>query len=403
MSESKTEALKALRPYCQTPAHTEVLEAVIKHGSNQKAAKALGRSRRGVDEHMQRLRTRASLAQGPLPAIAPDGYMAPGASLPLPFITPNGTLQVGPDGKVERHWPRYKVDEKQRAEALQAALEAMSEDIPREKPVKLHRPGRKINENLLNLYVLTDYHIGMYAWAEETGDDWDLHIAEQLMVDFFREGIAQSPPAAACIFGKLGDFLHWDGIDAVTPTSKHIVDADTRFQLLTRVAIRVTRRVISMLLQKYPVVYVLEAEGNHDIASGMHSREWLAALYEDEPRVQVDTTADIYYCHEWGKTSLFFHHGHKRKPENVDTVFVAKYREIFGRTKYSYAHLGHMHNRKELETNLMVVEQHRTLAAPDAHASRGGWISGREARVITYHKEYGHCGARIITPEMLKE
>ena len=36
----------------------------------------------------------------------------------------------------------------------------------------------------------------------------------------------------------------------------------------------------------------------------------------------------------------------------------------------------------------MIVEQHRTLAAPDAHQARGGWISGRDAKVITYHKDF---------------
>jgi hypothetical protein len=318
-------------------------------------------------------------------------------------MTPNGTIQIGPDGKVERHWPRYKIDDQKRAEMEQAALEAMCESIPREKAIKRPRHRKDINPSLLNLYILTDYHIGMYAWAEETGADWDIHIAEEMMVRFFRMGITLSAPAHTAIFGRLGDFLHWDGIDAVTPTSKHIVDADTRFQLLTRVAIRVTRRVISMLLQKYERVIIVDAEGNHDIASGMHSREWLAALYEDEPRVTVDTTADVYYCHEWGDTSLFFHHGHKRKPEKVDSVFAAKYREIWGRTKHSYAHMGHMHNEKVLESNLMKVIQHPTLAAPDSHASRGGWMSKREASVLSYHKRYGACGGTIITPEMLED
>jgi len=49
----------------------------------------------------------------------------------------------------------------------------------------------------------------------------------------------------------------------------------------------------------------------------------------------------------------------------------------------------------------MHVEQHQTLAAPDAYASRGGWMSGRSAKLITYHKEFGEIGRSAITPEML--
>ena len=128
----------------------------------------------------------------------------------------------------------------------------------------------------------------------------------------------------------------------------------------------------------------------------------MTALYEDEPRVTVDQSVDPYYCFEWGNTSLFFHHGHKKKLTSIDDVFVAKFREVFGRTKHSYAHMGHLHHRHELESNLMVVTQHRTLAAADAYASRGGWISGREAQIMTYHKEYGEVGRMMVSPEMVQ-
>jgi hypothetical protein len=144
------------------------------------------------------------------------------------------------------------------------------------------------------------------------------------------------------------------------------------------------------------------AEGNHDMASSVWLREMFAAMYEREKRVTIDTSPDPYYCVEHGLTSLFFHHGHKRKPTNVDDVMVAKFREVFGRTKFSYAHLGHMHHTWQKETNLMIVEQHRTLAAKDAYASRGGWLSGREASCITYHKDYGQTGRVTITPDMVK-
>jgi len=47
------------------------------------------------------------------------------------------------------------------------------------------------------------------------------------------------------------------------------------------------------------------------------------------------------------------------------------------------------------------LEQHRTLAAHDQYASSGGWITGREAQAITYHKEYGEVGRVVVTPEMI--
>lgn len=49
----------------------------------------------------------------------------------------------------------------------------------------------------------------------------------------------------------------------------------------------------------------------------------------------------------------------------------------------------------------MIVERHRTLAAPDAYASKGGWVSGRDAKVITYSKRFGEVSRITINPEMV--
>ena len=178
------------------------------------------------------------------------------------------------------------------------------------------------------------------------------------------------------------------------------MDADTRYQKIVRVAIRCVRAVITKLLTKHKRVHVLMAEGNHDTASSIWLREWLAAVFEDEPRVSVDSSPDPYYCYEHGKTALFFHHGHKRKISDIAPVFAAKFRDTFGRTKHAYAHMGHLHHVDVKESPLMIVEQHRTLAAPDAYASRGGWISGRDAKVITYSKAHGEVGRVTISPAM---
>jgi hypothetical protein len=318
----------------------------------------------------------------------PDGFTVKGTST---LYRDDGTIAV--------QWVKTQQEHDALKRLLEAAFEGMGDTLPREEPVP---PPAYTDDKLANLYVITDYHLGMLAWEEETGTDWDVRIAENLLVNWFKAANAAAPAAELGIFVNLGDFLHWDGLEAVTPTNKHVLDADTRFQKLVRVAIRVKRRIIKMLLAKHGRVLVIEAEGNHDPATSIQTREWMAALYENEPRLTVDLNPDPYYCVEHGATSLFFHHGHKRKMEDVADVFAAKFREVFGRTKHSYAHTGHLHHDKKLETNLMTVEQHRTLAAPDAHASRGGWMSGRDAKVITYHKDFGEVARITISPDMVR-
>lgn len=388
-----TDDLKDLLDFADTDAQKRYLKKVIETGSNRKAAAALGVVPNSVNLAIQRVVALAA-KRGWAPKydmthLVPDGFSVKGVS-----------TYYDKDGKVRGQWVKSKEDEARREEMLREMVQAVSSDIPRALPV--NRPAKKLLAELINCYIVTDFHLGMMAWHEETGADWDTKIAEDLLVGWFATAIEGAPNAETAIFAQLGDFLHWDGLDAVTPTHHNVLDADTRFQKVVRVAIRAVRRIIDMLLRKHGQVHVIMAEGNHDPASSVWLRELLAALYEREPRVTVDQNADVYYCYEHGNTSLFFHHGHKRSPEDIDDVFVAKYREVFGRTQFSYAHMGHKHCINVKETKLMVVEQHRTLAAPDAYASRGGWVSGRDAKVITYHKDYGEVGRITISPDMTR-
>ena len=315
------------------------------------------------------------------------------------IVTGTSTLEDA-EGNVKIQWVKRNQSKENTLKALRTAIDVLKEDIKPTTPTKLKT---KINnKKLCNQYTLTDYHLGMMSWDEETGDNWDLKIAENTLVKFFEVAIKESPNAKECIFAQIGDFLHWDGLDAVTPASKHVLDADTRFTKLVRVAIRVIRRVINMLLEKYEVVNVIMAEGNHDPASSVWLREMLYAFYENEPRINIDTNPDPYYCYTFGKVCLFYHHGHKKNIKNIDTSFVGKFKKQFGKSKFVYAHTGHLHHELKIESNLMVLEQHRTLAAKDAYASRGGYLSGRDSKVITYHKNYGEVKRSTININMLR-
>jgi hypothetical protein len=118
--------------------------------------------------------------------------------------------------------------------------------------------------------------------------------------------------------------------------------------------------------------------------------------------VTIDTEESGFYAYEWGATSLFVHHGHNVKFDHVHTVFAAQYRPLFGRTQYSYAHTGHLHHEKRKETSLMTVQQHPTMSARDAYASRHGLASARKAWVLTYSKRFGEVAGDVWTPEMVK-
>ena len=361
-------------------------------GSNRQAAKFYNVQSSVVDAAIRLLKSKAASS-----GYSPSHDMTRVA--PEPFVVRGVSTYYDKEGKASGQWVKTRLDDSKFQELLLEAVEAMKEEIPK---VSMMMPPPLGNSSLLNCYVVTDYHLGMLAWHEECGEDWDLKLGEELIIKWFAQAILQSPNADTAVFAQLSDFLHFDGMDAVTPASKHLLDVDSRFSKLVRSSIRILRTIIDMLLQKHQYLHIIMADANHDPVSQIWLREWFSVMYENEPRVSVDRSPNPYNAYEFGKTALFFHHGHKRKVTNVSEVFAGQFREMFGRTKYAYAHTGHLHHIDVKENNLMIVEQHRTLAPADAYSARGGWLTGRDAKVITYSKEFGEVSRLTINSDMLK-
>jgi hypothetical protein len=319
----------------------------------------------------------------------PDGFIAKGVS-----------TYYNKDGKPTAQWVKASLDAERQQELFREAANAMANELPRLTPIVA---PEQFNADLMTMYTLTDAHIGMLAWHREGGADWDLTIAEAVIVGCFEQIIKCSPDSETAVLNQLGDLLHYDGLSAVTPTSGHVLDADGRFTKMVEVAVRVLRRIINMLLAKHKTVHIILAEGNHDMASSVWLRTMFKALYEDEPRITVDDSALPYYAYEFGEVMLTFHHSHLKKFGAMREVIPAMFAPIWGRTTKRYCHTGNYHHSKEEEHAGMKVMQHPTLAARDAYASRGAWFSDREICSITYHRKFGQ-GMRVYAcPEMLED
>lgn len=353
------------------------LDAVAKHGSITAAADALPMNRATLQSRVNEARRRNA------------GMIVTGRS----------TLTDLRTGEPVMEWVKESLDRQRAAEAQQAAYATLAAKLPRTAPAA---PPRASEGHLATVYTLTDCHVGALAWHREGGADWDLTIAEETLLGCFRHMIDTSPASELGVVNQLGDFLHFDGLEAATPTGHNLLDADGRFDKVVQVAIRVLRRVVDMALAKHSRVHVILAEGNHDIASSVWLRQMFGALYENEPRITVEQSPLPYYALEWGKTLLAFHHGHLKKNDQLPLLFAAQFAPEWGRTMKRYCHTGHRHHLEEKEHSGMIVLQHPTLAARDAYAARGGWHALRSATAVTYHKLYGEVGRSTASPDMLQ-
>lgn len=378
----------------------EAVNAYLANGRNkQHAADALGIPRNTfknrIEVAMRRGIVTSEQQQEALHGWSPDHDMT--HVVPKPFVV-RGHSTLYKDGKVALQWVKTKLSDKLLEDGLRAAVEALAETIPRAIPVA--SPTMCISQ-LCNQYTFTDTHIGMHAWDKQTGADWDLLIAERTLKSAFDYLISASAPAQTGIILNLGDLIHFDSLTPVTPTNGHILDADSRYSKVVKVAIRVLRYLVDKALTRHERIIVVMAEGNHDPASSVWLRHLFGLLYENESRVSIVDNETPYIVHQHGKTMLCYHHGHLAKKDALPILFAAQYPAIWGITTKRYCHTGHYHHSDEKEHSGMIVKQHPTLAARDAYAARGGWISERRIEAITYHSEYGEVGTITCTPEML--
>lgn len=318
------------------------------------------------------------------PPVMPEGQMLKGLS----------TLYDG-NGRITAQWVKTNADMERLQEIQRAVLEALCAKLVSLEPISA--PQNTIR-SLLNLYTMTDCHVGMLAWKKETGEPWDLEIAERCLTDIFFRMIDAAPAARVGIVNQLGDFLHFDSLTPETPAHRNILDADSRYQKVVMVAVRILRRIIERALTKHETVQVYMHEGNHDPAGSVWLRVMFAQLYERNPRVVVEQSPAPYTAYEHGKTFLGFHHGHLLKPAQMPLLFAAQFSEMWGRTQYRYGHCGHRHHVEEKEHPGFKTIQHPTLSAPDAYAARGGWLSKRQASSMTYDSEFGEVARGIFIP-----
>lgn len=309
-------------------------------------------------------------------------------------VTGVSTL-YGPEGE-KLVWEKCKLDDSQ--EALEEAVEALKAELPRYKPIKA---PRACDESLMVQYPVGDHHMGMLAWEEEVGRDYDLEISERLLVGAFKYLIDHAPAAKIGLLTFLGDFLHYDGFDSVTPTSKHQLDTDSRFPKIVRAAIRSIRTSINLALAKHEKVHVILEGGNHDPATTIWLMELLACVYENEPRVTIDTSPSRYHYYRFGENLLGTHHGDKAKPDKLPGIMACDRKEDWGQTTYRYFWTCHLHKDAVVDCNGCRVETVRILAGQDAYAHQLGYRTPSDMKAIVYHKEFGEVSRNIVNPRML--
>ena len=297
------------------------------------------------------------------------------------------------EGNVKLQWTQVKPDAEATRAQLKAFVDELIQSVPPAEPVAVREQSDKSgNDDIMAVYPIGDAHLGMYAWGEETGDDFDMDIAEKDLRAAVDALTASTPAANTAIVLPLGDFLHGDNSSNQTARSGHGLDIDTRYAKVLRTGARLMLDIIRAALLRHEKVIVRMVRGNHDPESSLAIALILDAYFAQEPRVTVDLSPSAFWYYQFGKVLLGSTHGDTCKLNDLGAIMAADRPREWGESHTSSRvwFTGHRHNHRVMElTGGVIVEVARTLAPKDSWTAESGYRSGRDLQSVVFHKEHG--------------
>jgi len=393
----------------------EAVEAMNIHGSQIKASDAIGISRGTLQNRLRRAEQWGWLGGEPLPGfeITKTTTVKDDAGNTVrefiqqkpeqdrkSFALPDGhdlkgvSALVDGNGHVVQAW--YK--SKQADPSIESTIETIKTALENWSPAAPHiqRPTDCDTDRLV-VYVLCDWHIGLYADARETGtQNWDLKIAHDVIGSAMREVIEQSPKSHNAIVLGLGDLMHADDGRNQTPNSGNILDVDTRHHRCLETVVDMLAETCDLVARKHGSVEAVFKPGNHDPSSTVGIRQAMRMFFRDTEHVSIDTGADPFYWQRFGVNLIGGTHGDKAKIPDLPLIMANRCKEDWALTSTRHIHTGHIHHDTLQERGGVHVYSHRAPVAQDAYHASHGYLSGRSIKSFTYHSEKGCRGSTEV-------
>lgn len=258
------------------------------------------------------------------------------------------------------------------------------------KPVKLAGYDYKPGSLMLELPIM-DLHLGKLAWRDETGEDFDLKIAEDLyrktVIDILGKVKSYRLAIEKIVFPIGNDFYHVDSVSNTT-TSGTQLDYDTRWQKMYKKGIELLVWAIEQCRSIAPVecMYV---PGNHDEMLSFCAIVSIGCYYQACESVKVNTSASSRKYVQYGNNLIGYSHG-REEGRRIDGLMQVEQPEAWGETEYREWHLGDLHHEGAREANGIIIRRISTITATDAwHSTKGYKGAIRKASAFVYDKERG--------------
>lgn len=234
-----------------------------------------------------------------------------------------------------------------------------------------------------------DIHIGKLATAYETGEDYNIAIAEQRV----KEGVQGILDKSAgfnidkIVFVGGNDILHVD-TPRRTTTSGTPQDTDGQWYTGFLKAMQLYIEVLELLIPVADVHFVF-CPSNHDYTNGF----FLCQAVEQYFRLNKNITFDTSIAHRkyftYGSNLLGFTHGDGAKPQDLP-LLMAHESTYWGNCKHRYIYSHHLHHKISKDYMSVCIESMRSPSGTDSWHHRNGYQHAPKAvEGFLHDKEHG--------------
>jgi len=260
-----------------------------------------------------------------------------------------------------------------------------------------HKPG----DYMLELPIM-DFHLGLLAWDDETGESYDLKIAENIykntILDIISRVKAYGLKIDKVVFPIGQDFFNSDTTNNTT-TRGTILDSDTRWPKLYQKGVELLTWAIEQLRQLAPVV-TLRVPGNHDKMLSYCAIETLRAYFRDTEDVCVDVSPKPRAYIRYYDNLIGFSHG-ENDSKRIKGLMQIEAPRDWGETKFREFHLGHLHKEDLTEDGGIIFRRISSIKATDAWEQEMGFVGAiHKAQAFVWDK---HKGLSLIINSVVKE
>jgi len=268
-----------------------------------------------------------------------------------------------------------------------------------------HYPSvKRLHKDDGHLLVINpaDIHVGKYANARETGEEYNMQIAKERVLEGVQGLINKSKGfhVDKVLFCIGNDILHTDSVLSATTRGTY-QDTDGKWWEHYEVALEIYVACVEMLREVAPVD-VVHSMSNHDFQSGFHLAHALQSWFRNTKDVDFDISVANRKYYRYFSSLIGLEHGDGAKMDKLPILMAQEQPLLWGETTHRYWYLHHLHHKikyKWLDAKDFIgvtVEYMRSPSSADSwHAGKGFTGTLRAVEGFIHAKQGGQV-ARLV-------